>query len=165
MRSDYTIFLASDTVCGVLASYSVNSKGEGDDVKLFKTFDPSLQVGDFLIVPTETRHKMTVVRVEAVDVEPDFDSDQPCLWVIGKIPPEYATEFHRLKSQEGDMLAKIKEGEKRRRREELRKDYINGDMDEIRSMPLIANNSGAVSPAPREFARTPAPDDDGEFPI
>ena len=86
MNYSTAIFLISDDARGVLVSYETDSDGKGvKPFVLVKTLDKSISVGDHVVVETDTRHRMTVCRVEEVDAEPDFDSDQYIKWIVGTI--------------------------------------------------------------------------------
>lgn len=60
----------------------------------FKTFDASIQVGDLVIVPTGTRHGMTVVRVVEVDYKVDYENlSERIRWIVQKVD---AWDYHNL---------------------------------------------------------------------
>lgn len=52
---------------------------------IFKTLDPSIIKGDLIVVPTTTRHGFTVVKVEEVDVEIDFEASIELKWIVDKV--------------------------------------------------------------------------------
>ena len=86
--------------------------------QLFKTFDPSIKVGDIAMVPSTTRHMVTTVKVTDVDVEWDVHCCEEVKWVIGVIDQ---AEYISLKSQEEAAINQIKESEKTFERNELKK--------------------------------------------
>ena len=104
MTMNYTraVFLISDDVRAVACVYGA---GEGAKRTVFKTFDREIRVDDFVVVPTDTRHRMTVVRVVEVDLEPDLQSGD---------------DMEQIEAQEKAAIAKIKAAELRRQKRELR---------------------------------------------
>lgn len=120
MNYSTAIFLISDAARGVMVSYEIGADGKGKQpFRLVKTLDGAVKVGDFVVVETETRHNMTVCRVEEIDVEPDLDATSYIKWIVGRVN---LADFDDLKAQETSAIERIKQAEKRKRREELRKD-------------------------------------------
>ena len=132
MNYSTAIFLISDQARAVNITY------ENDDdapKTMFKTLDPNIKVDDFVTVPTDTRHKMTVCKVVEVDVEPDLESSREMKWIVGVVG---TADFDQIKSQEGDAIARIKSAEKTRKRKELR-DALLADVGEgITKLPIYS---------------------------
>lgn len=133
------VFLINDKTRAILATYE-----EGDNAPrtMFKTFDQSIDVDDLIIVPTGTRHRMTVCKVVEVDVDVDFNSGVTVEWVIGTVD---TTEYQEVVRREKDALKTIRSAEVRREREKLKEALLadlNGDAD--RSIALLA---GSAEPA------------------
>ncbi len=82
-----------------------------------KTFDKNIAVGDYVIVPTETRHNMTVCKVVEVDVDDWMDIGTTVPWVLGRIDLANAKE---LQAQEEQAITALKTAEKLRKRRELK---------------------------------------------
>lgn len=124
MNYSRAIFLISEQVRCVLVTYEPdNLTGDKRAERVsYKTFDRTLKPGDYVVVPTNTRWGMTVCRIEAVDVEPDLETDKHMDWIIGKVN---RADFEDITRQEDDAIAKIKSAEKRRKREELRKALLD----------------------------------------
>ena len=73
MNYSLSIFLIRQDVRCVAGIYEAKVDGQPEPKRgLFKTLDPSIQVGDFVPVPTTTRHRMTVNQIVAVDLDVDF---------------------------------------------------------------------------------------------
>ncbi len=72
-----------------------------------KTFDTTIKVGDFVIVPTEidSRHSMTVNKIVEVDVPPDLDSLDPVRWVIDVIDRQ---AYENLLAQENYAIEEVR---------------------------------------------------------
>lgn len=88
---------------------------------IFKTLDNSIKKGDFVVVPTDTRHKLTVVLVDEVDVEVDFESDVEIKWVVSRVSIE---ESKKVLLEETKWIEALKDSEKRRKREEIKKNML-----------------------------------------
>ena len=110
---------------------------------LYKTLDPSLKVGDFVIVPTDSRHKMTVARVEAVDADVDFESPTEVKWIVARINKE---ENDNILAEEKKWIETLKQSEKRRKREEIKKNMLAMYEDDGIDKLAIAHMQGASDP-------------------
>lgn len=121
MNYSTAIFLVNANVRAVLTSYEtpdpVTNKPTGK-LTMYKTTDRTVKPGDMVLVPTTTRHKMTVVRVEEVDVEVDLESGVQVDWLIGHAPNRDA--YNALVTTEADGIAQIKSAEKKAKQDELR---------------------------------------------
>lgn len=113
MNLSTAVFLINDNARAVLATYEAT---ENAGRTMFKTFDKSIKVDDYVVVPTDTRHKLTVCRVVAVDVDVDFDSSTQIAWIVGKV--DLADVTH-IKQQEEAAIEAIKAAEKLKKRREL----------------------------------------------
>jgi preprotein translocase subunit YajC len=122
------IFLANEYVRGVLAIYNADvPEGQPQPKKTFyKTFDAGIEKGDFVIVPSGTRHSMTVVKVTDVDVEIDLANQTPVTWIIGKIDRR---AHEKTLAQESEMLNVIRAAEKKKMTDEL-KATVFGTVDQ-----------------------------------
>lgn len=124
------IFLVNQNVRAIRAAYEA---GENAPTTTFKTFDQSVAVGDYLIVPTDTRHNMTVVKVTEVDVEVDLESPIKITWVISKID---LSAFEEVQAGEKEMLDQIKSAEKRRKQEALRDAIFTDQQEKIKALSI-----------------------------
>ena len=115
MNYSIAVFLINDRVRAVQGTYEA---GESAPKTMFKTFDAALKVGDFALVPTNTRHNMTVVKITDVDVEFDIETHQQVSWIIGRID---LTAYEQMQAQEQEAIKTIQSAEKNRKREELKK--------------------------------------------
>lgn len=136
MNYTTAIFLISDQARGVLVTYEKDDVGKKADRTFFKTLNPKIKVDDYVVVPTNTRHHMTVCKVVEVDVEPDFNTSKDVEWIIGVVDP---ANFEDLKAQEADAIAKIKSAEKRRMREELREKLLADVGSDIKALPIYSS--------------------------
>jgi hypothetical protein len=119
MNYSTAIFLINKAVVAVKVSYDQDKAQPGTpagNLQLFKTFDTTLQKGDFVIVPTDTRWNMTVSRIEEVGVEVDLESAVQVGWIIGRAD---RGNYDVVVSEEEAAIAAIKSAERRRKQEEL----------------------------------------------
>lgn len=131
MNESTAIFLISDDIRAIEATYEAE---ESASRKLFKTFDTSIKVDDYVVVPTDTRHHMTVCKVVGVDIDIDVETHQEVKWIIGTVNP---ADYESLKAQEADALLKIKHAQRRKKRQELREALLDAQAEEeLKSLPL-----------------------------
>lgn len=141
MHNSRKIFVANENVNGLLAIYDHEPADKPGSVKrtFFKTLDHTIKPGDYLVVPSDTRHNMTTVKVVEIDVECDLASLTPVNWVIGKIDRR---AYEELVSREGEMLNVIRSAEKKKMREELKATvFADVPEDQIKTL-AIAKMSG-----------------------
>ena len=139
MNFSKSIFLINNNVRAVTAIYE-----EGGKPAVFKTMDPMIAVGDFVVVPTDTRLKMTVCRVTEVDVDVDFDDSIQMTWVIATLDLD---EYNLLLKQEAQAITAIKSAEVRQKREALRSALFADHMDTLKALPIAAMEDGAAPKA------------------
>ena len=139
MNYSTAIFLISDQVRAVNITYE-----SGDDAPktMFKTLDQDIKVDDFVTVPTDTRHEMTVCKVVEVDVEPDLESSREMKWIVGVVG---TADFDQIKSQEGDAIARIKSAEKTRKRNELRDALLADVGSDLKALPIYSQAEAKAS--------------------
>jgi hypothetical protein len=110
MNYSTAIFLVNDTVRAVLCSYEPE---DGKKHVMFKTMDISVKVDDLVVVPTKTRHGMTVVKVIEVDVNVNYDDPAPMDWIVAKVD----RDAHKaLVDEETRMLDIIQAADRRKKR-------------------------------------------------
>lgn len=139
MNYSTAIFLINPKVRAIAAIYEPDTDARKAPRTIFKTFDQTISVGDFVLVPTETRHKMTVNKVVDVDVEPDLESSVQMNWVIGTVD---RLMYEDVLKQEARAIDLMKAAEKTHAREELRKKMM-AHVDETKLAALqITRMSG-----------------------
>lgn len=106
MNHSKAIFLFSDAARAIHVDYEGSERNP--QRILAKTMDPNVKAGDFVIVPTDTRHKMTVVKVIAVDVEYDIESPEAVNWVIGVINP---ADYQDIVAKEQQAISLLRAAE------------------------------------------------------
>jgi predicted Mrr-cat superfamily restriction endonuclease len=164
MNYSTAVFLINKTMRAVLADYENQENGHGPNYKkvMFKTLDASIKVGDLCVVPTDTRHKMTVVKVTDVDVNVDFDDATQVKWIIQRVDH---SSYDQVLKDEAVAVETIKRAEFRKRRQTLLDDIVADDRAEIVALPLYVNGqpkgqAAAPQPSPGSAAdvqEAPAP--------
>jgi len=134
MNLSTAIFLINSSARAVAVSYEVGPDGKGKTpFYTFKTLDRETKVGDFVVIPTDTRHGMTIARVEEIDVEVDHDSAIDYKWVLDTVDLARAED---IKRQEAEALARIKSAEARAKREELARKLL-ADNPDLTTLPIV----------------------------
>lgn len=117
MNLSTAVFLLKNSAArAVLVTYEPDTTSRKQDRVMYKTFDASIKKGDMVVVPTDTRHNLTVCQVDAVDVDVDFDSNTQVAWIVGKID---MADVNSIKAQEDNIINIIKAAEKNKKKLEL----------------------------------------------
>lgn len=114
---------------------------------VFKTMDQDIDVNDYVIVPTDTRHGMTVCKVVATDIEVDFESDQECHWIVGTVNTH---GFEQIRQQEEKAILAIKAGEVKNKQDKLRNDMLAALGDHALDIPMQNVIEHHPAPAPEQ---------------
>jgi hypothetical protein len=117
MNYSTAIFLINPKVRAIACIYEPDTDTKKFPRVIFKTFDQGIRVNDYVLVPTETRHRMTVNKVVEVDVEPDLETSAEMHWIIGVID---RSDYERTLADEGRAIKLMKDAEKTHKRTELR---------------------------------------------
>jgi hypothetical protein len=130
MNYSTAVFLINDKVRAIACTYE---SAENSPRTIFKTFDQSIKKDDYVIVPTDTRHKMTVCKVVDDAAEPDLESQSKMDWIIGVVD---RSDYERVNGQEQAAVDAMKSAEKNRKREELRKSLLADSEGAIKALPI-----------------------------
>jgi hypothetical protein len=133
MNLSTAVFLINDQVRGVLATYEPDTNIKKSDRIFLKTMDPTIKIGDNVVVSTTTRHNRTVMKIVEVDVEPDFDDSTIIEWVISKVDEG---TYAKLTAMEEEAKKVIASAEKRKKREELAAAIKLDQNDKIKALPI-----------------------------
>lgn len=127
MNYSTAVFLINPDARAVQCTYEKDAGGQQLQSYVFKTLDKSIKKGDLVVVPTNTRHNLTVVKVETTDIDIDVDTPHDIKWIVGKVD---LLTHQKLLDMEAEAIAKIKAAEMRKKREELAKTMrANTDLD------------------------------------
>lgn len=132
MNYSTAIFLINKNVRAVMCNYEPDLP---DKKVMFKTLDPGIAKNDLVIVPTKTRHGMTVSKVVEVDVDVDFDSATPVDWVISKVTQD---DYNWRVAEEEKALTVIKSAEKTRKRNDLAAALLVDSKEALKALPISA---------------------------
>lgn len=118
----------------------------------YKTLDQTIQKDDYVVIPTDTRHGFTVVRVDAVDVEVELESGVDLKWIVDKVDMPL---YNKVLSEEGKWISTLKASEARKKREDMKKNLTEFvKAGEIEALAITHMTSPDTTPAP-----TSAPED------
>jgi hypothetical protein len=140
MNYSTTVFLINKNVRAVIGVYEPE---DGKKKTIFKTLDQSIEVDDLAIVPSTTRHGMTVVKIIEVDADIDFDSTEQINWIVSKVDK---AEYEQTIKREQSAIQAIKSAEMRKKRDDLRAALFK-DQEALKNLSL-SNLSDSDEPAP-----------------
>jgi hypothetical protein len=138
MNYTTAVFLINKHVRAVTACYEPDKPAE-----LFKTLDPDIGVDDYVVVPTDTRHKFTICRVKTVNADVDFDSTMPVRWIVAKVD---VSAHASILAQETAAIDTVKRAEFKKKRDDLKAAIFAADADGLAALELHAN--GDPPPVP-----------------
>ena len=147
-----TAILLINTNCrAILGTYEADVEGQPPVKReLFKTFDDTIAVDDIVMVPTNTRHKVTAIKVVEIDVEWDVNVQGEVKWIIGKVDQP---AFKALQAQEGEAIHAIKESEKTHARNTLKaKMFAHMNPDQVKALQIAgpAPDLAGIGAAPTD---------------
>lgn len=153
MNYSTAVMLINQNIRAIKVSYEVGIDGKGKTpFIMFKTLDKTVAVGDYVVIPTTTRQNMTVVRVEEVDVEVDFESGTEIQWIVDKVNSD---DNKNILQEEQKWIEALKASEKRRKREEIKKNMLEMYQDDgIEKLPIASMGLTGVA----EIAHTKDPE-------
>ncbi len=133
MNYSTAVMLINENIRAIKVTYEIDEEGRSKKTRyIFKTLDKSIKKGDYVVIPTTTRHGMTVVLVDEVDVDVDFESPTLVKWIISKVSNE---NYEHILEEEQKWIETLKASEKRKKKEELKKnmiDYVeNSDLENL----------------------------------
>lgn len=133
MESSKIVFLLNDQVRAMACTYEEDGPGAMAKRTNFKTMDETIKAGDFVVVPTTTRHKMTVVKVVETDIDLDFDDPVKIDWIIDVLD---LGPHKEMLAKEAEAINAANAAEKRRKREELRASMIANHGEMFKTLQL-----------------------------
>jgi len=127
MNNSAIVFLINDTARAVKLEYEPDGP-----TSWAKTLDQDLQVGDMVVVESDTRHKMTTAKVKEIDVEIDYDTSVHLNWIVSKIDQG---DYEKTLKLEVDAISAVRTAEREKKRKELQ-EAIFASSDQIKSLQL-----------------------------
>ena len=137
MNYSTAILVMNDNVRCIKVTYETDTEHTKAPRELFKTFDKSLKENDYVVVPTTTRHNLTVCKVVEVDVDDWIDTGKEIGWIVGSVDVADAT---KIREQEEQAITAIKHAEKLKRRKELKasmNEALNGELENVKMLPIV----------------------------
>lgn len=134
MNYSTAVMLINQNIRAINVSYEPDTEHETKPRYTFKTLDETIEVDDYVVIPTDTRHLMTVAKVEEVDADIDFESSIQIKWIISK----FSKHGHNtILEEEKKWIEQLKAAEKRRKREEIKKSMLEMYEDSgIEELPI-----------------------------
>lgn len=132
MNYSTAILVINDDARAIMVTYE---DGENAPREMFKTFDKSINVNDYVVVPTSTRHKLTVCKVVEVDVDSWMETSQQINWIIGRVD---VADANAIKEKEEQAIVAIKAAEKMKRRRELQKSMEDALAENSDALKLLS---------------------------
>jgi hypothetical protein len=129
------LFIYDETATCIAVEY----EPDGNHV-FMKTTDQSINVGDFVLIQTDTRHKLTVAKVKDVGITPDVESHTEIRWAYFKINK---AAVDAILQDEAAKQAKIADAQRRAKRRQLAADLAAGD-PELKEMMQVTDQSSDV---------------------
>ena len=136
MNYSSAVMIINHDIRAIRTSYEPQKQGEQPKEYVFKTIDKTIKKGDFVVVPTDTRWGFTVNRVEAVDVDVDFDSDVILRWILSKVDSD---GNKRTIEEEEKWIQALQQSEKLKRREALAKQLVETHGDQVKNLMITAS--------------------------
>lgn len=123
MNYSTAVMLINENIKAIKVIYEpeMDVKNPKNTRYMFKTLDPSIKAGDYVTIPTDTRHGMTVALVVEVDSEVDFENSLVIKWVIDKVN---TLDNENILKDEQEWIEALKASEKRKKREEIKKNML-----------------------------------------
>lgn len=134
MNYSTAILIVNDAARAVKVTYEATDNAPRT---MFKTFDKSIKVDDYVVVPTDTRHKLTVCKVVEVDVDDWIDTSATINWIIGRVD---MADADQLKKWEEDAVTKIKHAEKLKRRRDLQASMEEALKEDAEGLKLLSSS-------------------------
>lgn len=148
MNYSTAVFLINPNCRAIEAIYEADTDTRKAPRSIFKTFDETISEGDIILVPSDTRHKVTTCKVTAVDVELDITTGAEIKWIIGVVDQ---AGYEELKAVEEKAITQIKAAEKNHQREELRKKmFANMDESAVKTLQLANMSAPAIDVEPNK---------------
>lgn len=143
-----------------------NGKVTGAELKSFKSLDTAIKVGDFVVVPTDTRWGFTIGRVEQVDLRVNYNSSEQMRWIVSRVDKD---QYENFCKQEDTLIERVADAEEEDQRSKLAAKLmaINPNFDQL---SIVDHNEVEVAksgfePDKRGGAQKPPEDDDDMPPL
>jgi len=147
MNYTTAVMLINTNIRAIKCTYEPDTDRITQSRTLFKTLDKSIAIGDYVVVPTDTRHKMTVVKVVEVDTDVDFEDPTQVGWIIGKVS---IADYTQITTEEERAIKQIKDAEKLKKRNELRDSLLASQAEVLKALPIATMGDAPAIDAPTD---------------
>lgn len=145
MNYSTAIFLINDNARAIRVQYEPKDPNENPNAYIFKTLDKAVKLHDYVVIPTGTRHGMTVVKVVEVNVNIDLNSQVQLKWIIARVD---RTEHERIVEQEEVAIEAIKVADFEEQRAALRQKLSINRMASLKMLELSSFTQEGETPSP-----------------
>lgn len=99
------MMLFNSDIRAIKVSYETEQQNGKRALYVFKTLDKSIKVGDYVVITTDTRHGLTVCKVEEVDVALDIDDRTEIKWIVDRVN---TAPYHEVLKREKKFVDDMK---------------------------------------------------------
>ncbi len=150
MNYSSAVMLINNNIRAVKVTYEPDTERDTKQRYIYKTLDKSLQNGDYVVVPTDTRHNLTVCQVDEINVDVDPDDSTPLKWIVAKVDK---AAYDSTLSEEAKWIEALKGAEKDARRKEMAEKMINKYGENLKNLPIAnAQDANAMQALPAPTA-------------
>ncbi len=125
MNYSTAVMLINENIRAVNVTYSPDKEDETQNRYTFKTLDPTIEKGDYVVVGLNSRgrdHDLIVVQVDEVDVDVNFEHDRQIKWILTKIN---LAESEEIAKEEAKWIEQIQKSEIRKKKKELKEGMLD----------------------------------------
>lgn len=140
MHHSKSVMLFNDKIRAIVVQYDPQDTRLQVNLTQFKTLDQSIKKDDLVIVPTQTRHGMTVVKVLEADVDVDFEDGNPISWIVGKVD---VVAYEAVLAEEKKAIDIIRASELRKKRETMRLNMGEMMDEDLKKLSITGPSSAA----------------------
>lgn len=137
MNYTTAVMLINTNIRAVHVIYEQDREGNKAKRVMFKTLDQDLKPGDLVVIPTDKdhRHGFTIAKVDAVDVDVDFDASTKVEWIAGKFDNG---AYEKLLAEEEQYVDLIKKGEQLKRRNDIAANLDALKVEGLKNLPIAS---------------------------
>lgn len=139
------VALLRDDVRGIECVYEYDDAERTKPHKTytFKTLDPTIRKGDWVVVPKKDNIGFTIVHVFGVDGDIDVeDLNIEYAWIAGRFDP---ADYYDLLNKEQEMISSLKKAERTSRRKEIAEKVLAhvdaSELNKVKQIGQVPENS------------------------
>lgn len=147
MNYSTAVMLFNDQIRAIKTIYEPDTEHKKQQRYIYKTLDTTIKKGDLVVIPTDTRHCYTVVLVDEVDVEVDYESGIEIKWVVSRADTD---SYKAVLEQEKVWIDTMKKAEVRKKKKDIQKNVLDllDNPEEIAQVSNFGNAPALPSPDP-----------------